>query len=231
MDRKKIDKIIKNYLKDLSENIHIDKAILFGSSLTGRLERNKDIDLLILSSSFEKMDDNQRFNILYTSRKNWETQTTPMDIFGLTPREYAEADFLSITGEIKEKGKELAFSSWKMPWFFTGQIFKKIKNNIKKIKLAVSIAGFYKDEGWNCVSLFSENYDWKKIKKQADKICLIWSEDDPYITKEQTDYLANKLGIKPIILPHKQHFSLSSNPKFKQFPELLELIKNNFSWL
>lgn len=25
----------------------------------------------------------------------------------------------------------------------------------------------------------------------------------------------------------KQHFRLSSNPDFKQFPELLELIKNN----
>lgn len=111
MARKKINQIIKNYLHDLAKNIQIDKAILFGSSLTGNLKKNKDIDLLILSSSFEKMDDNQRFNILYTSRKNLETQTTPMDIFGLTPREYAEADFLSVTGEIKEKGEELTFNS------------------------------------------------------------------------------------------------------------------------
>lgn len=109
MARKKIDQIIKIYLKDLSKEISIDKAILFGSSLTGNLKKDKDIDLLILSSSFEKMDDNQRFNILYTSRRNLETQTTPMDIFGLTPKEYAEADFLSITGEIKEKSEELTF--------------------------------------------------------------------------------------------------------------------------
>ncbi len=107
MDRKKINRIIKIYLKDLSKKIQIDKAILFGSALTGKIEKNKDIDLLILSSSFNDMDSNQRFDVLYTSRNRLETQTVPMDIFGLTPKEYAEANFLSITGEIKEKGREI----------------------------------------------------------------------------------------------------------------------------
>lgn len=97
----------------------------------------------------------------------------------------------------------------------------------KKIKLAISVAGFYKDEGWNCTGLFSEKYDWKKIKKQAKKIYLIWSPNDPYISKEQTDYFIKKLGIQPTIILNKKHFSVEDNKEFTQFPELLDIIKNN----
>lgn len=95
----------------------------------------------------------------------------------------------------------------------------------KKVKLGISVAGFYKDEGWGCEGLFSEPYNWRKIKKQAEKICLIWSPNDPYISKEQTDYLAEKLQVKPTVFPDKKHFNLESSPEFKQFPELLEIIK------
>ena len=95
----------------------------------------------------------------------------------------------------------------------------------KKIKLAISVSGFYKDEGWDCTGLFSEPYDWKKIKKQAKKIYLIWSPNDPYITKEQTDTLASRLKIEPTIFQNKGHFNLEGGEEFKQFPELLEIIK------
>ncbi|OGD61421.1 hypothetical protein A3I57_01315 [Candidatus Beckwithbacteria bacterium RIFCSPLOWO2_02_FULL_47_23] len=107
MDRKKIDKVIKIYLRDLSKKIKVDKAILFGSAVNGKINKNNDIDLLILSSSFAKMDINDRFDLLYTARENDETQIIPMDIFGLTPYEYNQANPLSTIGEIKETGKEV----------------------------------------------------------------------------------------------------------------------------
>ena len=94
----------------------------------------------------------------------------------------------------------------------------------KKIKLAISVAGFYKDEGWGCEGLFSEIYDWEKIKKQAEKIYVIWSPDDPYISKEQTDYLAKHLGVKPMIIPNRQHFSREKGEENTKLPELLELL-------
>lgn len=94
----------------------------------------------------------------------------------------------------------------------------------KTVKKAISVAGFYKDEGWNCAGLFSEIYDWEKIKHQAKNISLVWSPDDPYISKEQTQYLARVLDIKPIIFQNKGHFNLEKGEKFRQFPELLEMI-------
>jgi predicted alpha/beta hydrolase family esterase len=95
----------------------------------------------------------------------------------------------------------------------------------KKIKLAISVAGFYKDEGWDCEGLFSEEYNWPKIRKQAKKIHVIWSPNDPYIKKHQTDYLCQKLGIAPTIFPDQGHFNLETSAKFKEFPELLKIIK------
>ncbi|EKD85640.1 MAG: hypothetical protein ACD_37C00670G0002 [uncultured bacterium] len=107
MDRRRIKKVIKTYLAELSKKIKIDKVILFGSARQGLLDKNKDIDLLILSSSFSHMRDDQRFDLLYTARKSEMTQSVPMDIFGLTPKEYRQASSLSITGEIKETGQEI----------------------------------------------------------------------------------------------------------------------------
>lgn len=110
MDRKKIDRIIKIYLKDLSKNIKVDKAILFGSAVTGRLNQDSDIDLLILSAAFGKMPASDRFDLLYAARKSAETQTAAMDIFGLTRQEYSRGNNLSVIGEIKETGREVYFS-------------------------------------------------------------------------------------------------------------------------
>jgi len=110
MDRKKIDRIVKIYLKELSKKIKVDKVILFGSALTGKFNRDSDIDLLILSSAFSKMDISDRFDLLYAARQSEETQITPMDIFGLTPQEYNQANYLTTVGEIKETGRQVYFS-------------------------------------------------------------------------------------------------------------------------
>lgn len=95
-----------------------------------------------------------------------------------------------------------------------------------KVGLAISVAGFYKDEGWGCEGLFREKYDWGKIRNQANKIEVVWSPDDPYISYEQTSYLVKKCGVEPIIIPGQKHFNLEAGEKFRKFPELLGLIKS-----
>ena len=97
----------------------------------------------------------------------------------------------------------------------------------KKINLAISVAGFYKDEGWGCEGLFSEPYEWRKVREQARKVYVFWSSDDSYISKGQTDYLAKHTGVKPTIFENKKHFNLEAGLHFKKLPELLEVIKND----
>ncbi|MBN1262942.1 MAG: alpha/beta hydrolase [Candidatus Pacebacteria bacterium] len=97
----------------------------------------------------------------------------------------------------------------------------------KEVGLAVSVAGFYKDEGWGCRGLFAKEYNWEKIRSQVKKIVLIWSPDDPYISREQTDFLSQRLRVRPTIIPDKKHFNLEASPGFIKFPELLKIIKDN----
>lgn len=121
MDRKQIERVINIYLHNLAKKIKIEKAILFGSAATGKISKDGDIDLLILSPVFAKMETGDRFDLLYLSRTDSLTQKAAMDIFALTPQEYQQASKLSLVGEIKEKGVEiklinfLAKSSWPAP--------------------------------------------------------------------------------------------------------------------
>jgi len=110
MDRNQINRVISIYLRSLSGKIKIDRAILFGSALSGKLDRDSDIDLLVLSSAFNNMSGSERLDLLYTARNNRKTQEVPMDIFGMTPDEYLQAGSLTIAGEIKETGRDI-FSS------------------------------------------------------------------------------------------------------------------------
>lgn len=74
-------------------------------------------------------------------------------------------------------------------------------------RLVISVAGFYKDEGWNCEGLFRNELNWTKIRTQAQKIELWWSNDDPVVNEAQTNGLAKRLDVKPEIFGGYGHFS------------------------
>jgi serine hydrolase len=100
----------------------------------------------------------------------------------------------------------------------------------QRIKLVVSVAGFYRDDGFNCEQLFTESYDWERIRGAADAIVLLCSPDDPFIVEEQTTVLAERLAVTPTILAGSGHFSVDhGGPRFREFPELLDLIQANTS--
>ena len=48
--------VVEDYLNELSNEILIDKAILFGSYAKGNYDIDSDIDLAIFSNSFKDMD-------------------------------------------------------------------------------------------------------------------------------------------------------------------------------
>ena len=94
----------------------------------------------------------------------------------------------------------------------------------KKVKTAISVAGFYKDEGWNCEGLFREELDWEKIKKQSERIELVYSDNDPYVQPYHAEYLGKQLGVLPLLFKGKKHFNLEAGEQFKEFPEILTLL-------
>lgn len=104
MVKKNIRKIINLYKKDLEKKIKVSSMVLFGSQVSGKKQMDSDIDLLVISQNFKRMNPDKRLELLYKERKNPITFKYSMDIFGVTPEEYENASDLTILGEIKETG-------------------------------------------------------------------------------------------------------------------------------
>lgn len=102
---KRIKKLIETYKKDLSKKIKVNKIVLFGSYAKGRVHQDSDVDLVILSDDFAKMDFDSRLDLLQRERRSSITHQFAMDIFGYTPQEFSQASPLTTLGEIKETGK------------------------------------------------------------------------------------------------------------------------------
>ena len=100
---KRVKKFIKNYIKTLKLQIKVKKVILFGSYACGRQHRDSDIDLIILSPDFKKMDFMERLIWLSKMRRKRFT-TRPMDIFGYTSEEFKKLSKESIV--LREAKKE-----------------------------------------------------------------------------------------------------------------------------
>lgn len=98
----------------------------------------------------------------------------------------------------------------------------------KPIDKAILVAGFLHDRGWNCEGLFTEELKWPKIKNQAQSIHIIHSDNDPYVPLSDAQELSQHLNTKVILKKGQKHFSVGTmGEKYRQFPELLELISNN----
>lgn len=98
----------------------------------------------------------------------------------------------------------------------------------KKIKAAFLVSAFKDDLGWDALTgLFDEPFDFAKIKSMSDKFVFIHSDNDPYVPFEHAEYLTKQVGGELILKPGQGHFNTELSDKYKQFSELLELIKIN----
>jgi uncharacterized protein len=94
------------------------------------------------------------------------------------------------------------------------------------IKRAVLVGAFKNDLGWESLKeLIEDPLDFEKIKKHVKEITILHSDNDPYIPLEQAEYLAEKLDGELIILKGQKHFSKGEDPKYKQFPFVAELLR------
>lgn len=101
--KKRILEIINDYLRNLEGKIKIKKIILFGSAARNQMHRDSDIDLIVLSSQFKKMEFMERLIFLSRARRGMK-KSAPMDIFGYTPEEFEELSKKTII--LKEAKKE-----------------------------------------------------------------------------------------------------------------------------
>jgi predicted alpha/beta hydrolase family esterase len=74
--------------------------------------------------------------------------------------------------------------------------------------------------------LFTEPFDFKKIKEHARQFLFVHSSNDPYVPLASggVENLAAQTGGQLIIIPDGQHFSSSLDPAYVEFPGLLDIL-------
>ncbi len=95
-----------------------------------------------------------------------------------------------------------------------------------KVRACIMIGAFKDDLGWDSLSeLFITPFNFELIKQRCDKFIFIHSDNDPYCPLEHAQNLAKQLSGELIVLPGQGHFSAEeSDPAYKDFPKLLEII-------
>lgn len=100
-------KIVRDYAQSLKDKIRIQKVILFGSASRGKMTYDSDLDVIVISPDFKKLDFIKRLQMLSRNRKN-AARKIPMDILGYTNEEFQKMTKESVVlSEAKKDGKEI----------------------------------------------------------------------------------------------------------------------------
>jgi hypothetical protein len=93
-----------------------------------------------------------------------------------------------------------------------------------QVDTLVSVAGFAKDYGadLNKYFLAEKSIDFEKVKDNLKRAIVIYGDDDPYVTQDALRYVADSLGVEPIIIAKGGH--LNTEAGFTTFPQLVELL-------
>ena len=101
-------KIARAYVKKARTRINVKYALLFGSAARGTMNKDSDIDLIVLSDDFKNMDLGKRLVALSRLRGR-EFIKQPMDILGYTPSEFNSlARRSAMFAEAKRQGHIIA---------------------------------------------------------------------------------------------------------------------------
>lgn len=99
-----------------------------------------------------------------------------------------------------------------------------------KINAAILVGAFTKrmteSPSWEMLKeLFDVPFDYQGIRQKSKKFIFVHSDDDPYCPIEQAEFLSEKLEGEMHRFTGMGHFSKALNPRFDEFPELLDIIK------
>lgn len=106
-------------------------------------------------------------------------------------------------------------------------LLRVLEKRSSPIKRAVFVSGFTSTIGipeydrLNS-SFIEEEFDWARIRRNAERIICIHGDNDPYVPILQSLELASNLHVQPISIKGSGH--LNSESGYLTFPLLLELL-------
>ena len=97
-----VKEIVKQYTEALRQcGIKVERIILYGSFAQGNPREDSDIDLVVVSESFQKMDLRERLEVLGIGAARI---MKPVEARGYTPKEIELAPKISFLNEILKSG-------------------------------------------------------------------------------------------------------------------------------
>jgi uncharacterized protein len=101
----KIDEGIRDFRKESSREFGIEEIVIFGSAVRGKMKRDSDIDLIIVSKKFRGKKFFKRGIGLH---KYWKLDY-PVDFLCYTPEEFKKnSKKVSIVSQALKDGRRLA---------------------------------------------------------------------------------------------------------------------------
>lgn len=93
------------------------------------------------------------------------------------------------------------------------------------LKACFLVGAFKGDLGWESLKGMVAIFNDELIKQRSNKFVFIHSDNDPYCPIGDAKDLCKQVDGKFIELPGQGHFTKSLDPKYTEFPELIEIIK------
>lgn len=100
-----IQEMIFGYLERIGNQIHIKRAIVFGSYAKGQFSNESDIDLAVFSDDFVGMEPIERFSFLFLAATDYDVDLQPL---AFTTSDLIES--VGIVEEILKTGIEIAIT-------------------------------------------------------------------------------------------------------------------------
>ncbi|HVX57772.1 MAG TPA: alpha/beta fold hydrolase [Candidatus Saccharimonadales bacterium] len=93
-----------------------------------------------------------------------------------------------------------------------------------QVRKLIAVSGFAESYGaeLNDYFLKEKPMDFTKVRQHLRSAVVIYGDDDPYVTQEALRYVADALGVQPVVIPHGGH--LNTETGYTEFPRLLELV-------
>lgn len=107
---------------------------------------------------------------------------------------------------------------------FALRVLEQLKHPIKAIFLTGTPIGVKPILNYERDDAFGGfDFDWQNIKNKANHFSVFQSDNDPYVSLENGEQLAKKLGIELTFIPNAGHFNKKAG--YLSFPDLLEKIE------
>jgi len=99
-------------------------------------------------------------------------------------------------------------------------------SSLSSVVLVGGFLGVVGDEKFDSInsSFFKTPFNFQQIKRRAQEFICYYGNNDPYVTREEFDFITHHLKAKKIIISNAGHFNTASG--YSQFPHLLNQLSS-----